>query len=95
MDSTDLNKRDFGTWQPFGLASEHSLLRELPTTFGVYSMRFPKPEPRIQGSSDIAYIGKATNQNGVLGRIRQYFHPGWRQSTNLEIKARLVKGGEN
>jgi excinuclease UvrABC nuclease subunit len=92
MDSNDLKKRGFGVWQPFGLTSEHTLLRELPTSFGVYSMRLSNSEPMTQGSSDIAYIGRATNQNGVLGRIRQYFHPGWRQSTNLKMKARLVDG---
>ena len=58
----------------------------------MYSMRALVPEPVRQGSSDIAYIGRATNRHGVRGRIRQYFHPGWRQSTNLEMKARLTEG---
>ena len=41
--------------------------------------------------SDIAYIGKATNQNGLRGRVRQYFHPGPTKSTNLAMKARLLE----
>ena|SRR5437879_9416611 len=92
MNSSDLNKRRFGAWEAFTLAREQMLLRDLPTVPGVYSMRLSKAEARLRGSSDIAYIGKATNRNGVQGRIRQYFHPGWRQSTNLEMKARLVSG---
>ena len=90
MNSNDLVNRGFGTWQSFSLATQGALLRGLPESFGVYSMRLPRPEQILQGSSDIAYIGKATNRNGVRGRIRQYFHPGWNQSTNLEMKDRLI-----
>jgi len=85
MNSNDLGNRGFGTWQPFSLAAQQALLRALPASFGVYSMRVSGPAPMLRGSSDLAYIGKATNQNGVRGRIRQYFHPGWKQSANLEM----------
>jgi hypothetical protein len=90
MNSDDLKNRHFGSWHAFSLAAERVLLDELPTAPGVYSMRLPVAQARRRGASNIAYVGKATNRNGLRGRIRQYFHPGWRQSTNLEMKARLV-----
>lgn len=92
MKSSDLKDRGFGAWCTFVLEVEHQLLGDLPTATGVYSMRFPTEQARLRGTSDIAYIGKATNQKGLRGRVRQYFHPGWRQSTNLAMKARLVEG---
>ena len=91
MRSTDLLARGFGSWQPFAMETERELLDRLPTTFGVYSMRFTQLEPRRLGESDIACIGRAVNQNRLRGRVRQYFHPGWLQSTNLEMKARLLQ----
>jgi excinuclease UvrABC nuclease subunit len=91
MKSGDLAGRGFNTWRPFAIEAERELLDHLPTCHGVYLMRFTRIEPRLRGESDIAYIGRATNQNGLRGRVRQYFHPGWRQSTNLEMKARLVQ----
>jgi hypothetical protein len=54
-------------------------------------MRFSSAQSRVRGASDIAYIGRATNRNGLRGRLRQYFHPGWRQSTNLAMKDRLLR----
>jgi hypothetical protein len=92
MNSSDLAKRGLSPWRPFAIKSERELLGQLPSCHGVYSMRFTRAEARLQGQSDIAYIGRATNSNGVRGRIRQYFHPGWLQPTNLAMKARLVEG---
>jgi excinuclease UvrABC nuclease subunit len=92
MKSFDLGKRGFGTWRAFTIRAEGELLRQFPTSPGVYSMRFTRADSRLRGESDIAYIGKGTNQNGLQGRIRQYFHPGWQQSTNLAMKARLLEG---
>lgn len=40
---------------------------------------------RKKGSSDIFYFGKATNQQGLKHRIRQYFSPGPTQRTNIRI----------
>ena len=92
MTSTDLAALGFGQWHTFGLAVERDLLAAVPKAFGVYSMRFAELQPRLLGLSDLAYVGNATNSNGLLGRIRQYFHPGWQQSTNLAMKARLSAG---
>jgi hypothetical protein len=91
MQSSDLAGRGFTNWRPFALDTEKDLLSQLPTCYGVYSIRFPRAESRLRGESDVAYIGKATNRNGLRGRIRQYFHPGWLQSTNLAMKDRLVR----
>jgi hypothetical protein len=55
----------------------------------VYAIILAQPQPRRSGSSDIAYIGRAVNQNGLRGRVRQYFHPGPTQSTNIAMKSRL------
>lgn len=90
MRSDDLGMRRFSTWRAFALATEANLLAALPTVRGVYVVRFPVPQARLRGASDIAYIGKAANRNGVRGRVRQYFHPGWLQPTNLDMKARLL-----
>jgi excinuclease UvrABC nuclease subunit len=91
MNSGDLAKRGFGAWRKFALSTEADLLASLPAERGVYSVRFLAPAARVRGVSDLAYVGKATNRNGLRGRIRQYFHPGWLQSTNLDMKARLVE----
>src|SRR5262249_40012812 len=50
-------------------------------------------EPRRRGSSDIGYIGSAVNQKGLQGRIRQYYHPGPTQSTNILMRQRLYASG--
>jgi hypothetical protein len=42
---------------------------------------------RIRGESDIIYVGSACNQNGLKGRLRQYFSPGPTQFTNIRIMA--------
>ncbi len=55
----------------------------------MYAVLFSEQQPREQGRSDIAYIGRAANQNGLRGRIRQYFHPGPTQTTNIAMKRRL------
>jgi len=78
---------------PFSCNTESVVLPGLPVSPGVYVIILGQPEQRRIGVSDIAYIGKATNQNGLRGRIRQYFHPGPTQSTNLAMKQRLQSAG--
>jgi hypothetical protein len=90
MDSQDLENHGVTFWAPFTRPAEIKLLKNLPTAFGVYAILFPLPQARRRGESDIAYIGRAVNQNGVRGRIRQYFHPGPTQSTNLAIGCAFV-----
>ena len=89
MDSTSLTDRDIGEWSEFSRSSERSLLIRLPSSPGVYVVLFERLQERCFGASDVAYIGKATNKNGLRGRVRQYFHPGPTQSTNIAMKERL------
>ena len=67
------------------------LLAILPDNYGVYAIRRDTPLPRVQGSSDIVYIGSATNQKGLKNRIGQYFSPGPTQSTNKRILALITR----
>jgi hypothetical protein len=59
----------------------------------VYVVLFSQPERRQRAASDIAYIGRAGNQNGLRGRVRQYFHPGPTQSTNIAMRQRICTPG--
>lgn len=90
MKSSDLPERGFGTWLPFTRVGESALLSTLPEKFGVYVLRCNRCEcPRRVGASDILYIGSATNKQGLQLRLRQYFHHGPTQWTNIRILARL------
>lgn len=89
MDSVALRNRGVHFWAVFALLSERELLTSLPTSPGVYVILLPQPEQRRQGASDIGYIGRAVNPNGLRGRVRQYFHPGPTQSTNIAMRRRL------
>jgi excinuclease UvrABC nuclease subunit len=93
MDSCSLRERGIVFWDEFSVASENAVLARLPTSPGVYVVRLAEMAPRRRGTSDIAYIGKATNQNGLRGRVRQYFHPGPTQSTNIAMNLRICRVG--
>lgn len=93
MDSTVLKAQGFSQLHVLSRLAERQLLDALPTSPGVYLILLPQPEPRRIGASDIGYIGRAINQNGLRGRVRQYFHPGPTQSTNILIRRRLCALG--
>ncbi len=93
MDSAALKAHGISNWLAFSHLVERQLLSALPTSPGVYVVRLPRPEPKRSGVSDIAYIGRAENQNGVRGRVRQYFHPGPTQSTNIAMQQRICAPG--
>jgi len=40
----------------------------------------------MRGESDIAYIGKAGNKDGIKRRISQYYYPGHDNRTSLRMK---------
>lgn len=90
MDSYDLIPRGFKTWYNFDLLIQNDLLENLPNRMGVYVIIVNRLFGRLRGSSDIFYIGSATNQYGIRFRIRQYFHPGQTQRTNLRIRENLM-----
>lgn len=89
MDRVALEALGFKAWLQFSLIAEREVLKLLPQAPGVYAILLPENRPRLLGDSNIGYIGSAANQNGLRGRIRQYFHPGPTQSTNIAMKKRL------
>lgn len=89
MDSSSLQALGIGFWREFSFSNEQELIEHLPALPGVYVVLLPSAHGRRRGASDIAYIGKATNQQGLRGRIRQYFHPGPTQRTNIAMNQRL------
>jgi hypothetical protein len=93
MDSTTLKALGISCLANFTNVAERELLAALPTSPGVYAVLLAQPEQRKRGASDIAYIGRAGNQNGLRGRVRQYFHPGPTQSTNLSMRQRIFAPG--
>ncbi|HLZ71735.1 MAG TPA: hypothetical protein VKV26_17670 [Dehalococcoidia bacterium] len=90
MDSIQLAERGFGNWHGFAPNHEDALVSMLPSQPGVYAIRRRTPICRFIGSSDLAYIGSASNLRGLKGRIRQYFHPGPTQYTNQRIRALIA-----
>src|ERR1700675_2590557 len=93
MDSASLQDHGIGSWMAFACTTEREVLAGLPTSPGVYVILLGESEQRRRGTSDIAYVGRATNQNGLRGRVRQYFHPGPTQSTNIAMNQRLYLAG--
>ncbi len=87
MKSSDLSKYGLTSWTVFSLAAEKALLALTPERPGVYVLRCCREYQRVNGSSDILYVGSATNAQGLRTRIRQYFHPGPTQTTNKRIRA--------
>jgi excinuclease UvrABC nuclease subunit len=94
MTSSDLTKYGFKIWFPFNRANEPILLSQLPSRPGAYAIRSRTPYQRRIGSSDILYFGSATNTQGLKHRLRQYFHPGPTQRTNIRI-LNLVGGSSD
>jgi len=89
MNSNDSTLIGVKGWFAFSLESEPELLRQLPVSKGIYIIKFESTQSRKNGTSDIAYIGKAGNQDGIKHRIRQYFHPGWDNKTNIRMKKEM------
>ncbi|MCC6190529.1 MAG: hypothetical protein IT318_15990 [Anaerolineales bacterium] len=90
MQSSELLSFGLEPWVSFSRSAEGQLLLGLPRLPGVYVIRALTPISRFIGASDIAYIGSATNAQGLRKRIYQYFHPGSSQSTNHRILERVL-----
>lgn len=88
MNSAALAPLGFGAWHPLNLPAEKTLLAALPFLPGVYAVRCLNSQS-FSGPSDLVYFGKATNLKGLNQRIRQYFHPGYRNATSLRIRAAI------
>lgn len=87
MDSAVLSQMGFSEWRPFNRQNKKELVSAVPQSVGVYAIRRDSPFTPLRGSSDILYVGSATNQKGLRGRISQYFSPGPTQWTNKRILA--------
>jgi hypothetical protein len=85
MDSNSLSRKGFERWLDFNLKTEISLTRILPALTGVYVIKNDVLFGRFVGESDIVYIGSAAGENGLRGRIAEFFSPGPGQSTNKRI----------
>jgi len=92
--TTTLQADGFLFWAKFNRKSKPELMESLPLAYGVYVVRKSSPIKRVHGESDIIYVGSACNQNGLKGRIRQYFSPGPTQPTNKRILALVAESDE-
>jgi hypothetical protein len=92
MAADDLTVYGFGEWHPFTLRNERALLDALPKGKGVMAIR------RLNGGDGepevVCFAAGANNWGGVQMRVRQMYHPGRQQSTNLRIKAALEQDND-
>jgi len=81
MNSSEL--KNFSKWHPL----QQSSLVAVPKKWGTYIFRKSGGGQigRLNGSSDILYIGSTKNRRGLNQRMRQYLHPGPTQLTSLRI----------
>ena len=86
MDSTQLSlaRTEFSRWYPFN----EKAVKNAPKQRGVYVFRKAggKHFGRLQGQSDVMYIGSTEAKGGLKQRLGQYLHPGPTQWTNKRIK---------
>jgi len=91
MQSSNLTNYRFLDWLPFSTETQNQLIPALPSKIGVYVIKYKSEFGRFIGESDIVYIGSTTNKGGLKARIRQYFHPGPTQLTNIRINEMLSR----
>ena len=91
MDSTQLSqfRYKFSDWHPL----DERGIQNAPNQQGTYVIRKGGGQRfnRLQGETDIMYIGSATGKGGLKTRLRWYLHPGSRQPTNLRIHQMITK----
>jgi hypothetical protein len=82
-------RKEFETWHSF----EKRSLENAPREKGVYIIRQAagKSFGRLQGESDLFYIGSTESKGGLRQRLLAYFHPGRTQWTNQRINDYLRK----
>lgn len=91
MTAKTFSSDGFNTWLKFNGRSKAELMKELPRDYGVYVIRRIHSIRRARGDSDIIYVGFACNENGLRGRVGQYFSPGPSQPTNRRILALVAE----
>lgn len=95
MNSKDLSNNGFRVHSELSLSNPalDAIIADLPITIGVYAMVASHIFGRLNGQSDILYIGSATRERkGLKGRVKQYIRPGRTQKTSLRINANLKAG---
>lgn len=92
MNSDDLKKAGFCLWEPLNPQAKQLLLCKVPRSVGVFAIRRTQQFRRKRGFSDIFYVGRGANRNGLQCRIGQCFSPGLDQATNRRILAAISQG---
>jgi len=91
MDSAQLKKIVGGLseWSAF----DKTVLGKVPAQKGVYVIRLADARKigRLQGESDILYIGSNQSEGGLKQRFSHYFHPGPTQWTNRRVHDLMEK----
>ena len=85
MDSKQISQiyKELSEWQPFTKKS----MKSAPKEPGIYIFRMAQGKriSRLQGKSDITYIGSTESKRGLKSRLQQYLRPGSTQYTNKRI----------
>lgn len=85
MDSTQLRKIVSGLSDWF--AFDQEVLRKIPAEKGAYVIRLVDGRKigRLNGESDILYVGSNKSNGGLTQRFSHYFHPRPTQWTNRRV----------
>lgn len=90
MDSNQIKKfqKEFSDWYPL----DENSIRTASKDKGAYVIRAQQGKfGRLQGESDILYIGKTDAKNGFKERLSHYLRPGPTQWTSRRIHEMLKK----
>lgn len=91
MDSSELRHIlvKLSEWFPFS----EDYIKNAPQQHGIYIIRMANGQRfgRLNGESDILYIGCTRCRGGLRQRLFQYFHPGSTQWTNRRINEIMKK----
>ncbi len=92
MNSKDImQKKEFSDW----VILNPTNVKEAPFKTGVYIFRKKNGQcfGRLQGESDILYVGCTESKKGLRQRLNYYLKPGPTQWTNRRINQLLGKYG--
>lgn len=74
MQSTDLSRWGILRWEPITSENVPEVVAMIPAVVGVYVFKTRDMMGRVQGVSDIAYIGSSLREGGVQARVREHFY---------------------
>ncbi len=91
MDSRQVSQicKGVSEWHPFN----EETVKSAPKQSGIYIFRMAQSKcfGRLEGQSDILYIGSTEGEHGLRERLQQYLRPGRTQWTNKRIHAMAEK----